>query len=477
MQELILQAGFCAHNHIIILEQDERTCIFGVLEENLVLERKLRKAWPHLNLQFRIIEQDVFQVRLARLFSQTREYGTEDTERAYPGRNSETESSKNTDTVQDSPEASIDTIEDEAPIINLLNSIFLDAISKNASDIHIETGKTGTTVRFRLDGLLVPMQTVPAPVGRALAARLKVLAHLNVLEQRRPQDGRIELRTAHLTLDVRISIVPAALGESIVLRILPDTMFPLSLQELGFSADQIRMIEPFLRFPSGLILITGPTGSGKTTSLAAFLHILNKPDVKIISIEDPVEYRIDGVTQIQTNDELGLSFDVLLKRIFRQDPDIIMIGEIRDAKTAELAVRAALTGHLVFSTLHTDNAVESVMRLEDLNVPPYLISAVLRGVISQRLIRRVCTKCGGTGCSVCAHTGAKGRIAAAEIFPIDDTFAEAVYTRASPQELYRQRKQKGLPSIYEDALEKMQQGIITQQEIARVLGSPPPGEV
>ena len=154
-----------------------------------------------------------------------------------------------------------------------------------------------------------------------------------------------------------------------------------------------------------------------------------------------------------------------------------MIGEIRDAKTAELAVRAALTGHLVFSTLHTDNAVESVMRLEDLNVPPYLISAVLRGVISQRLIRRVCTKCGGTGCSVCAHTGAKGRIVAAEIFPIDDTFAEAVYTRASPQELYRQRKQQGLPSIYEDALEKMQQGIITQQEIARVLGSPPPGEV
>jgi len=267
-----------------------------------------------------------------------------------------------------SQEVREEDISEDSPIAQTVNLLLEYAIKSNASDIHIETGKTGTTVRFRLDGFLVPMQTVQAAVGRALAARLKVLAHLNVLEQRRPQDGRIELRTAHLTLDVRISIVPAALGESVVLRILPDTMLPLSLQELGFSDKQIRLTEPFLRLPSGLILITGPTGSGKTTTLSAFLHILNKPDVKIISIEDPVEYRIDGVTQIQTNDELGLSFDVLLKRIFRQDPDIIMIGEIRDAKTAELAARAALTGHLVFSTLHTDNAVESVMRLEDLGV-------------------------------------------------------------------------------------------------------------
>lgn len=473
MQKIVLHAGFCAHNRIIILEQDERVCVFGVLEENAALERKLKKAWPYLNLQFRIIEQDTFQVQLARLFSQTQEHGTGNTENSNTVNGTETGNEKDTAPAHSSPETPIDTIEDEAPIINLMNSIFLEAISKNASDIHIETGKTGTTVRFRLDGFLVPMQTVQAAVGRALAARLKVLAHLNVLEQRRPQDGRIELRTAHLTLDVRISIVPAALGESVVLRILPDTMLPLSLQELGFSDKQIRLTEPFLRLPSGLILITGPTGSGKTTTLSAFLHILNKPDVKIISIEDPVEYRIDGVTQIQTNDELGLSFDVLLKRIFRQDPDIIMIGEIRDAKTAELAARAALTGHLVFSTLHTDNAVESVMRLEDLGVPPYLISAVLRGVISQRLIRRVCTECGGAGCDACAHTGGKGRIAVAEIFPIDDSFAEAVYTRASPRELYRQRKQKGLPSMYEDALDKMRQGIITQQEIARVLGAPP----
>ena len=455
MQEIVLHAGFCAHNRIIILEQDEHRCVFGMLEENAPLVRKLKKAWTHLNLQFRIIEQDEFQVRLARLFSQTQEHGAENTKNADAGTTSETENGKNTAIVHGVPDTPIDTIEDEAPIINLMNSIFLEAISKNASDIHIETEKTGATIRFRLDGVLVPMQTVPASVGRALAARLKVLAHLNVLEQRRPQDGRIELRTAHLTLDVRISIVPAALGESVVLRILPDTMLPLSLQELGFSDEQIRLVMPFLHLPSGLVLITGPTGSGKTTTLAAFLHILNKPDVKIISIEDPVEYRIGGITQIQTNDELGLSFDVLLKRIFRQDPDIIMIGEIRDAKTAELAARAALTGHLVFSTLHTDNAVESVMRLEDLGVPPYLISAVLRGVISQRLMRRVCTECGGTGCEACAHTGGKGRIAVAEIFPIDEPFAEAVYARASPQKLYRQRKQKGLPSMYEDACAKM----------------------
>lgn len=473
MQKIVLHAGFCAHNRIIILEQDKQTCVFGILEENTPLERKLKKAWPHLNLQFRIIEQDMFQVQLARLFSQTQEHNSENTGNADTEKTAEAENGKDTAAVRSSSDTPIDTIEDEAPIINLMNSIFLEAISKNASDIHIETGKAGTTIRFRLDGLLVPMQTVQASVGRALAARLKVLAHLNVLEQRLPQDGRIELRTAHLTLDVRISIVPAALGESVVLRILPDTMLPLSLQELGFSDNQIRLVEPFLSLPSGLILITGPTGSGKTTTLAAFLHSLNKPDVKIISIEDPVEYRIDGVTQIQTNDELGLSFDVLLKRIFRQDPDIIMIGEIRDAKTAELAARAALTGHLVFSTLHTDNAVESVMRLEDLGVPSYLISAVLRGVISQRLIRRVCTECGGIGCETCAHTGGKGRIAVAEIFPIDDSFAEAVYARASPRELYRQRKQKGLPSMYEDARDKMRQGIITQREIARVLGAPP----
>ena len=473
MQKIILHAGFCAHNRIIILEQDEQTCVFGILEENTALERKLKKAWPNLYLQFRIIEQDTFQVQLARLFSKTQDHSSENTENSNTGKNIETENGKYSAEAHTQPDTHIDTIEDEAPIINLMNSIFLEAISKNASDIHIETGKTGTVIRFRLDGLLVPMQTVQTAVGKALAARLKVLAHLNVLEQRLPQDGRIELRTAHLTLDVRVSIVPAAWGESVVLRILPDTMLPLSLQELGFSDEQIQLVKPFLDLPSGLILITGPTGSGKTTTLAAFLHTLNKPDVKIISIEDPVEYRIDGVTQIQTNDELGLSFDVLLKRIFRQDPDIIMIGEIRDAKTAELAARAALTGHLVFSTLHTDNAVESVMRLADLGVPPYLISAVLRGIISQRLIRRVCTECGGTGCKACAYTGGKGRIAVAEIFPIDESFADAVYTRASPRELYQQRKQKRLPSMYEDACDKMHQGIITQQEIARVLGTPP----
>lgn len=212
MQEIILHAGFCAHNHIIILEQDERTCVFGIPAENAALERKLKKAWPHLNLQFRIIEEDTFQVLLARLFSQTQEHRAKNPKNTGEEKTAETENGNNTARADASLDAAIDTIEDEAPIINLMNSIFLEAISKNASDIHIETGKTGATVRFRLDGLLVPMQTVQSSVGRALIARLKVLSHLNVLEQRLPQDGRIELRTAHLTLDVRISIVPAALG-------------------------------------------------------------------------------------------------------------------------------------------------------------------------------------------------------------------------------------------------------------------------
>lgn len=462
MNRIVLHAGFCAHNKILILNQSPDSCTFGMLEENEGLKRKIEKAWPEKKLEFNIIDTDTFNVLLARLFSQNAAHDS--TVLPYSGKQEDKTQPAETD-------SRIDKIEDEAPIINLLNSIFLEAISKNASDIHIEIGKEQTAVRFRLDGLLVLMQTLSEPVGRALSARLKVLADLNVLETRRPQDGRIELRSSTLILDVRISIVPAVSGESIVLRILPDTSLPLSLEELGFTAVQIQTIETFLTAPAGLILVTGPTGSGKTTTLASFLHILNKPEVKIISIEDPVEYRIDGITQIQTHDELGLSFDALLKRIFRQDPDIIMIGEIRDSKTAELAVRAALTGHLVFSTLHTNSTAEAVVRLEDLGIPRYLTASVLRAVIAQRLLRRLCVHCRGCRCESCSHTGYRGRIAAAEILPIDEDFSGLISRYTTVNELYGLQKERCIQSIREDAVLKAVQGLTDTREILRELGA------
>jgi general secretion pathway protein E/type IV pilus assembly protein PilB len=400
------------------------------------------------------MDNAAFNLKLSQLFSE--EQGNE----VVPSNSS----------IHDSRQSIIDQVADDAPIVNLLNSIFLEAISKRASDIHIESGPEETAIRYRIDGILVAVKTITQERSIAVSARLKILSNLNILENRRPQDGHIDIKTDTYSLDVRISIVPSIWGESIVMRLLNRSDTPLELDSLGFSTKHTHYLQNILTISSGLFLITGPTGSGKTTTLAAILKRLNTDSKKIISIEDPVEYRIPGITQIQVHEDLELTFDTILRRIFRQDPDIIMIGEIRDLETAELAIRAALTGHLVFATLHTNNAVEAIYRLQNMGIPPFMIAAVLKVIIAQRLVRKICPECKTTGCSHCLQTGYWERTAIAEFLPVDITLSDMVAKGILVEQLRAYLIEKKYETLFDDAKEKINSGITTELEIQRELG-------
>jgi len=452
MNRPILAPAFCAANGIIITRCECKTIYFELLDINdAVLQSRVKKAFSGFQCIFNELENDSFNLKLSQLFSE--------------------EQSSNVVLSSDSRESIIDKIADDAPVINLLNSIFLEAISKRASDIHIESGFNQSAIRFRVDGLLMTVKTISQERSIAISARLKILANLNVLENRRPQDGHIDVKTDSYSLDVRISIIPAIWGESIVLRLLNRSDSPCSLDSLGFSASHTTHLQGIKNIRAGLILATGPTGSGKTTTLTAILKELNTNNTKIISIEDPVEYRTEGITQIQVNEELQLTFDAILRRIFRQDPDIIMVGEIRDIETAELAVRAALTGHLVLATLHTNNAIEAVYRLQNMGIPPYMLAAVLRMIIAQRLIRKICPKCEANGCAHCSNTGYWGRTVAAEIVPIDRELSSMIADGVGIGQLRLHLQEKSFKTIFDDAKEKASAGITTEAEIQRELGS------
>jgi general secretion pathway protein E/type IV pilus assembly protein PilB len=449
-----LTPAFCAANGIIVTRFEGNSIFFGMLNTgDTVLKRRVLKAYSEYQCVFQEIETDVFNLKLTQIYS--------DEQAQEPG---------SLTAARDNRESIIDKIADDAPVVNLLNSIFLEAISKRASDIHIESGADETNIRYRIDGLLVTVKTITQERAIAVSARLKILANLNVLENRRPQDGHIDVRTNSYSLDVRISIIPAIWGESIVLRLLNRSDALLSLDSLGFSRSHSVHLQNVLNITSGLILVTGPTGSGKTTTLAAILKELNINITKIISIEDPVEYRIPGITQIQVNEELGLGFDSLLRRIFRQDPDIIMIGEIRDIETAELAIRAALTGHLVFATLHTNNAIEAVYRLQNMGIPSYMVAAVLRMVIAQRLIRKTCPECKNSGCIHCSHSGFRERTAIAEFIPVDVNLSDLISAGVTVDKLRSHLQTRLFKTIYEDAEEKAASGITTELEIKRERG-------
>ena len=450
-----LTPAFCAANGIIIIRSEGKTLYFGLINTNdTVLKIRVAKAYSEYQCVFREMENELFNLKLSQLYSEERA-GEPDAQEAE----------------HDSRESIIDRIADDAPVVNLLNSIFLEAISKRASDIHIESRFDESVVRYRIDGLLVTARTIPQERAIAVSARLKILANLNVLENRRPQDGHIDVKTGSYSLDVRLSIVPSIWGESIVLRLLNRSDVPLNLDSLGFSSQHSAHLKQILAIPSGLILVTGPTGSGKTTTLAAILKELNIKSVKIISIEDPVEYRIEGITQIQVHEELQLSFDSLLRRIFRQDPDIIMIGEIRDIETAELALRAALTGHLVFATLHTNNALEAMYRLQNMGIPVYMVAAVLRMVIAQRLIRKICPECGTAGCDNCSGTGYWGRTVIAEFIPFDTVLSDLVSNGITIDQLRAYLRGMRYKTLFDDAEEKVSLGISTEEELRRELGN------
>ena len=395
-------------------------------------------------------------------------------------------------------EEDVDRLRDlasEAPVIRLVNLLINRAVEQRASDIHIEPFEQELKVRYRIDGVLHDVETPQRRLQAAIVSRVKIMAKLNIAERRLPQDGRIKIRIMGREIDLRVSTLPTLYGESVVMRILDRSSIVLDLEELGFEPDSLAAFNQLIVKPYGMILVTGPTGSGKTTTLYGALHKINSPDKKIITIEDPVEYQLAGVNQIHVKPQIGLSFANGLRSIVRQDPDVIMVGEIRDAETAEIAIQAALTGHLVFSTLHTNDAAGAVARLLEMGMEDYLIASSLLGVLAQRLVRRLCKACcvqaqdGGEGlpellggkanggpvtvyeacgCEECAGTGYLGRSGIYEILIVRDEVRELILKRSSADVLKSEAIRCGMRTLREDGWLKVRQGGTTVPEVLRV---------
>jgi general secretion pathway protein E len=381
----------------------------------------------------------------------------------------------------------------EAPIIRLVNHLFARALDLNASDIHFEPNEDHLDVRCRVDGIMTRIERLPIKIHTAVASRLKLMARLDIGEKRLPQDGRIDSRIGNKQLDMRVSTLPGVHGESVVLRILDRSDTAVSLQQLGMPETILGKYQHLITQPHGMILITGPTGSGKTTTLYATLEKINSEKQKIITVEDPVEYQLEGITQIQANASIGLTFAAGLRSIVRQDPDVLMVGEIRDHETAEIAIESALTGHLVFSTLHTNDAAGAVTRLQDMGVEGYLISSSLLAIQAQRLVRRICTDCKieqplsvdeanvleidaanypvlyrGTGCERCGGTGYRGRIGLYELLVMSDAIRHHIASGADANVIRAQAISEGMKTLRQDALEKLAAGLTTPEEVVRV---------
>jgi len=384
---------------------------------------------------------------------------------------------------------------DEAPVVKLVNMILADAIRRGASDLHWEPYEREFRIRFRLDGVLHEMLSPPKRHEAAIISRLKIMANLDIAERRAPQDGRIKLRLGHREIDFRVSILPAIFGEKAVLRILDKDALQLDLGKLGFDDWSFKHFNAAIRQPYGMVLITGPTGSGKTTTLYSAISTINSPDHNIMTAEDPVEYNLRGVNQIQVNDSVGRSFAQVLRSFLRQDPDVILVGETRDLETAQISIRAALTGHLVFTTLHTNDCPSTVARLVDMGVQPFLLSSALQLILAQRLGRKICSECKepvegheeqlvplghvsqglgkvtfykGRGCQTCNFTGMKGRVAIYEVMPITEELRELVLKDASTAELREMAQRQGMKTLRQAGLQKVLEGTTTAAEILRV---------
>ena len=400
-----------------------------------------------------------------------------------------------TDTFQ-SDQTDITDLFDESKIVELVNGILGQSNKYQSSDIHIEPREKNIRVRFRLDGRLQDFQILPRDILPSLISRIKILANMDIAETRRPQDGRILFNSSEGRLDLRVSTYPTLYGEKIVLRLLKTTGKLLTLNDLGFDAINEEKFTRLLTGAEGIILVSGPTGSGKTTTLYSTLNIIERPDVNIVTIEDPIEYDMDNVNQAQVNVKSGVTFSSALRTILRQDPDIIMVGEIRDEETVELAIRAALTGHLVFSTIHTNDAASGFTRLLNWGVEPFLITTTVQGIIAQRLVRRICQDCkgpyepseaelirlglnpenpiecfAGKGCLSCRNTGYSGRIALIELLTMDDTISELVLSNAPGYVIRETAMQKGMITMMQDGLNKIRSGITTIQEVYETLGT------
>jgi general secretion pathway protein E len=383
----------------------------------------------------------------------------------------------------------------EAPIIRLVNFVMARAIERGASDIHLEPYEKALRVRYRIDGILEDVESPPRRLQTAIISRIKIMSRLNIAESRLPQDGRVKLRIGGKEIDFRVSTIPTLYGESVVIRILDQSSVPLDMGTLGFLPDTLSVFRPMVSAPYGMVLVTGPTGSGKTTTLYAALQEIKSPERKIITIEDPVEYQIPGVIQIQVKPQIGLTFASGLRSIVRQDPDVILVGEIRDRETAEIAIHSALTGHMVLSTLHTNDAAGAVTRLLEMGVEEYLLPSVLMGVLAQRLVRTICDACSaprevpqalreevlretgsfpegdlrvGRGCEACAGTGYRGRSGIFELLPVTEGVKGLILSRADSGAIREKAVGEGMRLLREDGWEKVRRGVTTIEEVLRV---------
>lgn len=386
-------------------------------------------------------------------------------------------------------------ISEDAPAVNIINALIRQAVKEQASDIHVEPQERRLRVRFRVDGALREAAVFPRQVHNVLLSRIKVMSGMNIAEKRLPQDGRAKVTAAGRDIDLRISTLPTILGEKAVIRLLDRQAAVLDLSALGFSPDNLALYQRLIRQAYGMVLVTGPTGSGKTTTLYATLQAINTLSRNIVTVEDPVEYRLEGINQVQVNTRAGLAFANGLRSILRQDPNVIMVGEIRDGETAEIAIRAALTGHLVLTTMHTNDAAGAAIRLIDMGIAPFLVASSLLGVVAQRLVRLVCRECRqsyeappddeqrsfigavpsdrltlfrGAGCPRCGHTGYKGRMAIQEVLPMSSRLRAALTDRAGGDALRRLAREEGFTTMQEDGLCKARQGLTTVDEVMRV---------
>ncbi len=362
----------------------------------------------------------------------------------------------------------LEGIADEPVVIKLVNLIVMKAIKMRASDIHIEPEEEALKMRFRVDGILYEEPDLPKHLQSAIISRIKIKANLDIAERRVPQDGRFTLKMEGKEVDIRVSCMPTIYGENVVLRLLDVSSTLLSLKDLGFSQGILEKYQKLILRSHGMVLVTGPTGSGKTTALYASLDKINTKGKNIITIEDPVEYKLSGIRQTQVNSKVNLTFANGLRSILRQDPDIIMVGEIRDFETAEIAINAALTGHLVFSTLHTNDAAGAVARLLDMGVESFLISSALSGVLAQRLVRTMCKDCQGKGCRKCMDIGYKGRIGIFEFMEVDEKIRNLIVNKAPQEEIRKQAIAAGMVTLKDDGMAKVKEGLTTMEEVLRV---------
>jgi type IV pilus assembly protein PilB len=397
------------------------------------------------------------------------------------------------DSKEDQPsELELQTAVQDKPLVKLVDSIIADAIRRGASDIHIETYEKRIRVRYRIDGSLQEMSPLPFKYRSAIVSRVKIMADLDISERRLPQDGRVKVKVSDRTVDLRVSILPTIFGEKVVMRILDPRSLNVDLTQLGFHEEGLEKFSKAITLPFGMILVTGPTGSGKTTTLYSALKQINTPDVNIMTAEDPVEFNFDGINQVHTRSEIGLTFAASLRSFLRQDPDIILVGEIRDGETAEIAIRSALTGHLVFSTLHTNDAPSSISRLIDMGIPAYLIASSVRLIMAQRMVRKLCNICkqesqvledtwellglpaeerktikvfAAKGCPECNNTGYSGRTGLFEVMPISSAIEKMIMAGASTQELKEQAEKEGMLTLHQAALDKVKKGITSVEEV------------